>query len=449
MGSLAGRLLLVASVVLTGFLGLTGWALDRAYYDSAEAALKERLEANIYALIAGSDVNTKGIMSFPESLAEPRFANAGSGRYAQIASHDGKQLWRSASAVGMEIPYPTKLGRGSSQFELVTLPTGARLFTFNMGLAWEVRRKEIGFTFSVAESVDAFNAQLGSFRQSLWSGLGGATLLLLLVQSIILRWGLRPLRRVAEDLRAIEQGKATHLEGRYPRELQGMTRNLNALLRSEREHLDRYRHTLSDLAHSLKTPLAVLQGEVEAPRSAEALRETLAEQVARMRQIVDYQLQKAATAGRTTLAAPIPVAETVERLVASLLKVYAEKNVACKVVVPHDVVFAGDKGDLMELLGNLLDNAFKYCGAKVHISARQERAKDGRVLMHLSIEDDGAGIPDDKQRAVLARGVRADERVTGQGIGLAVVRDIVDLYQGKLLLNRSERLGGARVTVSL
>jgi len=438
-----------ASVVLTGFLGMTGWVLDRAFYDSAEAALKERLQGNIYALIAGSDVNTKGVMKFPESLAEPRFANPGSGLYAQIMSHDGKQVWRSASSVGLQIPYLTKLPRGISKFDVATTPTGMRVFTFNMGLAWEVRRKEVGFTFGVAESMDAFNSQLRSFRKSLWSGLGGATLLLLLVQSVILRWGLRPLRRVAEDLRAIEQGKATHLEGRYPSELQGMTRNLNALLRSEREHLDRYRNTLSDLAHSLKTPLAVLQGEVDAPRSPEQLRETLAEQVARMRQLVDYQLQKAATVGRTTLTAPVSVADIIERLVSSLVKVYAEKNVACKVAIHHDVVFAGDKSDLMELAGNLLDNAFKYCRAQVQVSARQERAKDGRAVMHLTVEDDGPGIAEEKQRAVLARGVRADERAPGQGIGLAVVRDIVELYRGKLVLGRSERLRGARVTVSV
>jgi two-component system sensor histidine kinase PhoQ len=423
--------------------------LDRAFYDSAEAALRDRLQGYLYAIIAGSDINSRGMMSFPEALAEPRFATPDSGLYAEISSHDGKQTWRSPSSVGLDIPYPENLPRGITRFEEVITPSGMRLFSYSSGLSWVVRRREVGFTFSVSESMESFYRQIASFRRSLWGWLGGVTVLLLAVQGTILRWGLAPLRRLAENVRAIEQGKATHLEGRYPGELRGLSNNLNALIRSEREHLDRYRKTLADLAHSVKTPLAVLQGEVENPRSIEALRTTLAEQVDRIRQLVDYQLQKAAASGRMTLAAPISVAETVQRIVASLGKAYAERNVVCKVDVAPEILFPGDKGDLLELIGNLAENAFKYCNTQVHISAAVQSGKDRSRTLRIVLDDDGPGIPDDMVRAVLQRGVRADETVKGHGIGLAVVKDIVDLYEGKLLISASERLGGARVVVSI
>lgn len=449
MLSFNARLLLAASLVLSGFFGLTGWVLNEAFRNSAEQAVKDRLQGLLYTVIAASDLKKDGTMIFPASLPEARFSSPGSGLYAQIVSNGHSQSWRSPSAVGLEVDYPLSLPEGVSRFEQLLTDTGVPVFAFTFGTSWEVKGKERAFTFSVAEDMQTFNNQIASFRRSLWTWLGGAALLLLMVQGTILRWSLNPLRRVADDLRAIEQGEATHLAGRYPKELRLLTGNLNALIRSEREHLDRYRHTLDDLAHSLKTPLAVMQGEMDNPALPDPLRVTFKEQVDRMRQSVEYQLQKAATSGRTTLVAPVSVLDTANKLVASLQKVHADKQVLCDVDIGADVMFFGDRGDFMELLGNVLDNAFKWCGGQVRVAAEQGVSKDKKqATLTLTVEDNGPGIPDDKMRAVLQRGVRADEHTPGHGIGLAIVRNIVELYEGKLTLTRS-RWGGAKITIAL
>jgi two-component system sensor histidine kinase PhoQ len=449
MLSLSTRLLLSASLVLSGFLGLTGWVLDNAFRDSAEAAVMERLQGQLYTVISGSNLKRDGTMVFPDNLPEARFSTPGSGLYAQIVSADHKQTWRSKSAVGLDIPYPIGLPRGSKQFEHLLTSVGTPVFAYTFGISWDVKGKEQAFTFSVAESRESYDNQINSFRKSLWSWLVGAAVLLLAMQATILRLSLAPLRRVADDLRAIEQGKATHLERRYPKELRGLTGNLNALIRSEREHLNRYRNTLGDLAHSLKTPLAVVQGELTNTDLNEPLRGVLSEQVDRMRQLVDYQLQKAATSGRTTLVAPVPVREIADKLVVSLQKVHVDRRIHCQVNIEPEVMFAGDKGDLLELLGNVIENAFKWCNGRIQISAESAVDREGNKRpgsIAITVEDNGPGIPEDQARAVLQRGVRADEQVAGHGIGLAIVKSIIELYEGKLTIGRS-RMGGAKISI--
>lgn len=449
MLSLNVRLLFTASIVLASFLGIASWILDNAFRETAETAMQQRMQGQIYALIAASDVLENGMLVMPEVLPEARFSTASSGLYAQVMANPGTIQWRSHSSVGLDIPYITGLGRGVGQFQRVTTLSGIDLYTYSFGLAWEMKDRVSSFTYSVAESLDSYKAQVRRFRRSLGGWLAGLALVLLAVQAVILRWGLSPLRRVEDDLTAIENGKATHLDGVYPKELQGLTNNLNALIRSEREHLDRYRHSLSDLAHSLKTPLAVVRAETEKAVIPDGPRQLLSEQVERMRQIVDYQLQRASTSGRLTLTTPVPVAESVQRVINTVVKVYADKTVDWKNEVPKDLLFPGDKDDLLEILGNLIENAFKWCHSRVTVTG--ERRSQGRSTVRdlvVVIEDDGPGIPDDKIRAVLQRGVRADERVDGQGIGLAVVREIIQVYHGRLELLHS-KMGGAKVVVSL
>ncbi len=228
--------------------------------------------------------------------------------------------------------------------------------------------------------------------------------------------------------------------------MRSLTDNINALLTSQRDHLERYRHTLGDLAHSLKTPLAVLRGSLGNPSCA-GLNDIITEQVQRMNDIVDYQLQRAATSGRLPLAAPVTVGRIASKMQASLNKVYADKDVQCHVQAAADVQFHGDEGDLLELLGNLMDNAYKWSRRQVAVSARVVSLA-GRPELELQVEDDGPGIDEALAREALQRGVRHDPATPGHGIGLAIVQDIVQLYDGKLELGRS-RWNGARFTVRL
>lgn len=441
--SINSRLSIVTTVVLSFFLGIAGWALGQAYEQGAETALQERLQSQLYAIIAATDMGKNGRMFMPQNLPEPRLSTPGSGLYAQIISADEAQQWRSPSAMGITLAFPQGLERGASRFEKITSSEGEDLYSFNLGLAWEVAGSEEAFTFSVAENMVGYNTQLTLYRQNLWGWLVGVALLLLVVQAALLRWGLAPLRQVAEDLRAIERGEATQLEGTYPNELNGLTSNLNALIRSEREQLNRYRNSLSDLAHSLKTPLAILQNEIDSRHPTQ--QSTLVEQVERMSQLVDYQLQRAASAGRTTLAAPLVIEPLVKRVVASLDKVYADKALRITLAVDAALTFQGDKSDLLEIFGNLLDNAYKWAKQQVTIKVTCDTLNEGKLArLTVTIEDDGPGIPEEKARLVLQRGGRADEQVGGHGIGLAVVRDIVQLYDGQLEIAKST-LGGARV----
>jgi two-component system sensor histidine kinase PhoQ len=278
--------------------------------------------------------------------------------------------------------------------------------------------------------------------------------LLLVLQVVFLRWGLSPLHRMATDLKSIEAGASEALQGTYPRELKGVTDNLNLLIKSERKQQARYRTTLGDLAHSLKTPLAVITGVAEklgkekanglAPETVAQI-ETVEEQLERMNQIITYQLQRAVQAnGASALARRVPVKKALERILGALDKVYASKGMRHTEEIDESAVFYGDERDLMEILGNVLDNAYKYGHAELRVSIQVVRG--GREQLSLVVEDDGPGIAEEQRQFVLQRGARADTLAQGQGIGLAVVTDIVASYGGLIDVDNSP-LGGARIQI--
>jgi two-component system sensor histidine kinase PhoQ len=295
----------------------------------------------------------------------------------------------------------------------------------------------------VAEDLQPFEQQLSAYRKNLWGWLGATALLLLIAQSLTLRWGLRPLRRLADDVSKLEHGERQQIDGDYPTEVRGVTENLNTLLTHERARQKRYRDALADLAHSLKTPLALVRGALNESKAQPELAQTLEEQVDRMDRIVGYHLQRAAASGRSGLIAPQPLRPAAERVLKALSKVYADKRIATQLEVDPALRFRGDEADLLEMLGNVLDNACKWCRSQVRVSAKLNGAR-----LSVCVEDDGPGIAAADAQRVQERGVRADQSVPGQGIGLAVTRDIVEAYDGEIAIGTS-RLGGAAVTLVL
>ncbi len=445
MRSLRARLLLVSAVVLAGFLGLTGLALDRAFSTSAESALRERLQGHLYALLAAADLNDRQRLELPIELPEPRFNLIGSGLMAEVRDAAGATVWRSRSALGTELPGVAAGAPGERVYTPLGGGTSPARLMLSFATRWESgARPARVYVFHVVERLDELQAQIRQFRRGLFGWLAAATVLLLGVQALILRWGLAPLRRVAQDLSEMEAGRARTLSGHYPAELQPLVDNLNALLANTRAHLQRYRDTLGNLAHSLKTPLAVLRGSVEGRAPVEELRAVAQEQLQNMNEIIEYQLQRAAAAGRTALSAPLPVDPTARKVIAALKKVYAAKSLNVDIMIASDVKFRGDEGDLVEILGNILDNAFKWARTRVRVTARN--APDAPARFMLCVEDDGPGIPDDQVRRVRARGARADTATPGHGLGLAVVQEFAELYGGELVISRSP-LGGAAVEV--
>lgn len=443
--SLNARIILAASIVLAIFLALTGIALDQAFRDSARTAREERLQGQLYLLIGEAEVDAAGRLDMPERLPEPRLGQPGSGLYATIVDGRGRMRWRSHSALNVELPGETTLAAGKSLFSRLPNANGSEYLVYRMGVSWSEGRKKYSFTFSVAEDLSAFHAQLARYRHSLWGWLGAMAVLLLLAQTLLLRWGLNPLRRVTAEIRAIEEGQQPRIGGNYPQEISTLTDNLNALLQRERAQQQRYRDALGDLAHSLKTPLAIMRGALSEPLSGtSSLAATVVEESEKMQHIVDYQLQRAATMGPSSpLAATLEIRPVAERIIVSLDKVYRDKAIHTEIHADQAAGFRGDQGDLLELLGNLLDNAYKWSSTRVKFSAGKEA---GNLI--LTVEDDGPGILPEEAEYLLQRGARADQSMPGQGIGLAVAASIVQAYGGKIEIGTSA-LGGAALKVLL
>ena len=433
--SLRARLLGVSATVLLAFVVLTGAVLDRAFRDSADAAQGERLEALLYLLMGALDVAPDGRLMMPEPLPEARLALPGSGLYAAIVEGDGSRQWTSGSTLGLEIPFARGLSPAERRNDVQTATDGRAYRVVSQGVRWAVGDTPRALSFSVAAPLAAREAEVRAYRQSLWSALAVMAVLLLAALIAVQHWGLGPLRRLARRLAAIEAGDATEVGGRFPAELAPLADNLDRVLRRERAQLERYRGALGDLAHSLKTPLAVLRS------GGAADPDELGQQLERMENIVQYQLQRATTAGASQSAPPLPLAPLVERLLATMAKVHADRRLALDHRIADTLQARIDEGDAMELVGNLLDNACKWARSAVRVIA--ERREGGLLLV---VEDDGPGIADPAR--LLGRGQRGDETTPGHGIGLAIVRDIALAYRGELRIGRAAD-GGARVEVWL
>jgi len=445
MSSLSARLLVSVSVLLLFFFGITIVVLDVAFRKAGEQAQEDILDGHLMALLAAAEPTDDGVLGMPPDMPEPRFGNIGSGLYAEIRRDDGFAIWRSRSAIGFEIPIGITPAGGTQQFSEEALADGTPILTLSLAVQWEFPGGELRpYVFKVAESLDSFNAQLAKFRRQLFGWFAVVALIMLLSISMMLRRLLRPLRQIETEIDDIEDGTRTALSDQYPTELQGAARNMNLLIDSERARSDRYRVTLDNLAHSLKTPLAAIRALLNEREKPEF--ETRAnEQIDRMDEIVRYQLRKpAASTAEKPILAQVEVATELNRLVDGLRKVYHEKGPDIVVKTNDRARLRGDAGDFLELAGNLVDNACKWCDSTVRVSLD---VADATGLI-MTVADDGPGIPADAAEALLQRGTRLDESTPGHGIGLAIVKDIVHSYGGELTIGVSD-LGGAEITVTI
>lgn len=425
--SLSARLLLITAVMLVAAFGITILILDVVFRQSAEEALADQLETQVFALIGAVEPDDGGNLTIPDRLLEPRLRNPGSGLFAEILDASGLPLWRSPSAVGLDLAIGTTLNAGQRTLTRRDLIDGTKALMLGVAINWELGPTATpAFQVFAASDLAASERQLGQFRQQLLGWFSGVMFVLLAALWLAVRFGLKPLRLMSGEITEIEKGRRDALSEDYPTELEGVGRGFNMLLRSERQRMERYRTTMDDLAHSLKTPLAVVRNEIGSGQPDGA---TLKAQVARMQSVIDYQLKRAAAMGpRSVAARPVALLPVLTELAASLRKIHRDKPVECELAVPDDVVYPAEQGDLYEILGNLMDNAWKWCRSRIVVTVKDEDS------LSIVVADDGPGIPDDRTEAVLGRGIRADQRgdVPGQGIGLAVVREIVGLYGGTL-----------------
>ncbi len=435
--SIRHRLNLSSLLLMLLFLGLTGLLLQSAQLHSLETGVKNHLLSHVYALLGVADVNPEGQLSLPP-LSDPRLNQPDSGLYAAIASEQGQLQWQSPSLLGVKLPPPTPLEAGQNIFHQDDL-----YYLLDYGIEWALTPDSSRhFTLRIAQARKEIEQQAASFRTRLWLGLLGLAIALLIAQSLVLHWSLHPLRRIAKALGAVESGDMDDIQGHYPKELQPLADNLNALLHHNQVQRERYRNSLDDLAHSIKTPLALLKGALE-DEDNNALREATRQAVPHIDSLVRGRLNQTSIGG-DGLVRRVPLKPLLQRLTNTLSKVYREPGLQVQWSIDEDYALRGNENDLLELFGNLLDNACKYGRGKMRLSATLEGE-----LCHILIEDNGPGIPEDQIQEVLNRGTRLDEQQAGQGIGLAASQNSIKLYKGTLSILRSKNLGGTAIQVSL
>jgi two-component system sensor histidine kinase PhoQ len=445
--SLSRRLLLSVFVVIVAFFALTVFLLDKVFQRAAERSLHELIDAQMVALIAAADPDGPESVT-PTAVLETRFDTPGSGLYAEIRSASGESIWRSQSTVGTAVQFGPPLEGGARNFFYTEIAgTGIRLAVTSRGIVWsDLHGQAAHFTFSVATSLEGYEAQLASFRQQMVGWFAGLAMLLIATLALLLRWLLKPVRRLEREIKEVEAGSREQLGEAWPRELAAVTSNLNALLEGERTRIRRYRDTLGNVAHSLKTPLAVMRQSLG---SGGASKDALNAEIDRMSGIIEHQMKRAAASGGVLLGqAPVDVAPIVGELRAALLKVYGNKDLLFETALLPEAQFIGDRADLTELLGNLLDNACKWAKARVRVAVSVNDEADSRTALRLTVDDDGPGIAEADRARVLQRGGRADEATPGYGLGLAMVYDTVALYGGSLRIDSSS-FGGARFELAL
>lgn len=423
---LAGTLLLAGLVLAQASL----WVFDRGLRAYLEDSLRDEAQGLLTALVRGPSG-----LQLDERRLDPSFQRQFSGHYFRIDFSD--RSWRSRSLWDRELLKPSGTGM---QAELADGPQGQLLLIYRA----DYRRYGENLSISVAQD---YQPILQSFRHMQWVGLGlggAALLLMLLAQRYTVRRALRPLEQVRQQIVQLQQGRRSDLDAQVPEELESLVAQINHLLAHTEDTLKRSRNALGNLGHALKTPLAVLislAGREELAAYPQ-LRASLREQLQQIEQRLSRELGRARLAGEVLPGARFDCAQELPGLFATLSMIH-DRGLSLDWQAPPGLVLPRDREDLLELLGNLLDNACKWAAQRVQLTVEEDA--DG---YRLCVDDDGPGIAVERRDAVLGRGTRLDEQVAGHGLGLGIVRDIIEAWNGHIELQDSP-LGGLRVMVRL
>ncbi|KFZ36393.1 hypothetical protein HR45_16340 [Shewanella mangrovi] len=437
--SLKSRIIASALFLNLILVPLIGMALSDAFRVEMTDAEQSEMSAAMYGILALAEMEDDELV-LPAMLQDKQFNVDQSGLYALVTNEHGDILWQSASLLGMnlpqKLPFPALGERKFSEINFNNKPHF--LFSFSAGFAaTTATEKPLNFAVHIIKTEDALELTQAEFTQKIWHWLFILMAILLLIQGGWLWWTLWPIARFRKELTAVEQGQQQHINSRYPSELAKVAEQINLLISNEQRQRQRYRNALSDLAHSLKTPLAVLSSIKQLPAEAQ-------EPINNISANISHQLKRAQSSGNAAWHKGIDVAPIAQRLARTLPKIHHEKQLSIELNIENNPLFYGEEGDLTELLGNLLDNACKAAKQRIRLSASKQQGE-----LHLVIEDDGPGIAEELREAIFQRGVRADTYDKGHGVGLAIVKDLLTTYQGRWQIERSQKLGGAQFTIQL
>ncbi|MFQ5783258.1 MAG: ATP-binding protein [Alphaproteobacteria bacterium] len=440
VNSLSFRLAAGAALWITVALVVAGFGLSGLFRDHVERGFDRQILLQLDRLAAVSEVAPGDAVKLKRLLADPRFEQPYSGWYWQVAGSSGP-LRRSRSLWDQVLEIKTDAIASDKPQRFTARGPGGQLL-------WGLRRNLVlpgsgdVFQISVAADVSELHEAIEDFNETLALSLAVLGIGLLAAVIVQVRYGLSPLRRLRDALAAVRSGRATQLVGRFPDEVTPLARELNALLDHNARVIERARTHVGNLAHALKTPLTVIGNAAAGEQGGFA--ETARQQVATMSDLVNHHLTRARTvAAAGVLGARTDVSVVTEELRRTLARIYAERGVTVTVEGGAGLVFLGESQDLQEMLGNLMDNACKWARDEVRVTL--EGAGD---RLHLCIEDDGPGLAPEARARVFDRGRRLDEAVPGNGLGLAIVRDVAELYGGSIDLSASP-LGGLRATLDL
>jgi two-component system sensor histidine kinase PhoQ len=436
MNSLLGRFIAASLVLLPIFIFLIGTALIDTFKHSQLDAEKETLQAQLYGVLSVTELENNKL-SLPSILTEPKFNQQQSGLFGFIYNARGEELWRSVSAELLTENLYQANNRfilAKALFDTITIDESQQFNRYSYDIEWVNDDGSVTpLRIVIAQDTTALTTELKSYKKRLWQWLSIMAAVLIAIQLFIMFWGLRPLKRLSIQLKELHENTIESLDDDYPIEILPVTKNFNTILLHEKNQRERYRNTLSDLAHSLKTPLAVIQSHLG---NQEYDRGLINEQVIRIDQIISHQLKRASiNLDKHSINKNLNITlikPCIDRLTTVLNKVYQDKKISFNNTVNEKIFFTGDEADLLELFGNILDNACKYGQTAVTISA-QIKGSNLKIL----ISDDGEGIKESLQKTLLNRGERGDTAKAGQGIGLSIATDIISSYGGGLTLKNN------------
>ncbi len=449
MKSRSLRLRLIVGGVIAILVALTvaGAGLVFLFKRHVTRTIGDDLNVYLNQLIAGIDVDAQGRVVVTRPPADPRFAEPLSGLYWQIADDRGqmlrsRSLWDTALALRADKPAP-----GEVHHHVMAGPSHSRILVAERVVSLTEQGKRVPVRVAVAADLARVSKAAAGFSRDLTLALGLLALVLSLATGVQVSLGLRPLKALRRGIVDVRAGRIHHLPPAAPVEVQPLVEEVNALLDAQEREIEHSRGRAADLAHGLKTPLAALVGDAGRLRAAGQEKiardiEAVAEAMSRQ---VDRELARARSRGAIRRKAGLSseLAPLLRALVATLMRTPEGSRIKFEQQVPDRLSVSFDRTDLTEALGNVLDNAARHAKSRVRIAARVEPS--GAAIV---VEDDGEGIAPAAHRNAIERGVRLDERVEGTGLGLAIVRDVLEAYGWRLALDKSEALGGLKVTMA-
>lgn len=451
--SLAFRLTASAAVVSLVLLVVAGLLLAALFQDAVERNFDARLQAALDGLLGSVEVGANNEVVLQGSIADSRFKLPLSGWYWQVTPLEGsaEKGLKSESLLEHRLePEPSQLAtRDAANIArfYMTDANGTRLRA--IATEYTLFGGEGRHSLVVAGNFDELKAEIAAFHGALFIVLGVLGLGVLLSILLQVKYGLKPLNTLEGELSDIRQGRRELLSERYPSEIGPVADELNLLIQSNAEIVDRARTQVGNLAHALKTPLSVLANEARLSNSE--LSAKVAEQTGIMRDQVSLYLDRARRAARAqTLGSATNVRDTLEALARTLTRIHMDRGIAIAVDCQPGVKFRGERQDLEEMVGNLVDNASKWAKKQVSIKVQPPviDPADGRSWLEIDVGDDGPGLPPDKLEEALKRGHRLDETKPGSGLGLSIVSETAAMYHGRINLGKSE-LGGLRAQLRL